>query len=250
MESPLKQLVARLYAVLACCVDGSLARFPSIMRLPLILASSLLLIAAISFSLRTSNQTSSFISLVDVPQQPQPSLFSNLVASSAKGSGSKSGQQHSAASSSSSFDPAALFSKPNDVHASSMLVKTHPGEKLNLTPVRRAAAPAPKSASLSGSQLLRAASELARSRAAALYPANKAAKADKFDGVKDWLIETIPQVCPALLLPPPLPSSHSLSHAFALCPARCSRFQRQQRERQAVFPARSQRSGAQGAGAS
>jgi hypothetical protein len=130
--------------------------------------------------------------------QSYPSVFSNLGTSTVK-SPTKSGKQSGAASSSSSFDPAALFSKPNDVHASSMLVKTHPGEKLNLTPARRVASSAPKAASLSRSQLLRAASELARSRAASLYPANQAAKSDEFDGVKDWLIETIPQVCHAFV---------------------------------------------------
>jgi hypothetical protein len=168
------------------------------MRLALILASSLLLIAVIAVCLRPADEQRSSVSLIDTPEHLQPhlSLFSNLGASPAKTSGVNHGEKGSArSSSSSSFDAAALFSKPNDVHASSMLVKTKPGEKLDLAPARRDVLPAPKSTSLSAPQLLRAASELARSRAASLYPADKAAKPDKFDGVKDWLIETIPQVC-------------------------------------------------------
>jgi hypothetical protein len=169
------------------------------MRLALYLASSLLLVAVIAVCVRPADEQRSSVSLIDAPQHLQPhlSLFSNLGASPAKTSGVNHGEKSAtrSGSSSSSFDAAALFSKPNDVHASSMLVKTKPGEKLNLAPVRRAVPPAPKSASLSAPQLLRAASELARSRAASLYPADKAAKPDKFDGVKDWVIETIPQVC-------------------------------------------------------
>lgn len=226
----LEQLAVRRFASCFLSFHGSVVRAPSTMRLPLILASSLLLIAAILVSLSSSNESSSSVSLVDVQQNGQShySVFSNLAASTVK-SPAKSGEQRAASSSSSSFDPAALFSKPNDVHASSMLVKTHPGEKLNLTPARRVKVPALKSSSLSGPQLLRAASELARSRAASLYPANKAAKPDAFDGVKDWLIETIPQVFHASCFCPTLLSLSPHSHMFAFCTARRSRFQRQQR---------------------
>ena len=193
------------------------------MRSALYLASAILLIAVTSVCFRPLSESQSSVVLVDVPPNLplHPSLFSTLAAGPAKSSGGKKGEKGAARSgSSSSFDAAALFSKPNDVHASSMLVKTKPGEKLNLSPVRRVAPPAPKSSSLSAPQLLRAASELARSRAASLYPANKAAKPDRFDGVKDWLIETIPQVCCSP--PPPLPlspffSSNFLTHTS--CPA-------------------------------
>jgi hypothetical protein len=202
------------------------------MRLALTVASSLLLIAAVSIFVRSSHESRASVSLADVPQHlvSHASRFSKLGASSSQRSsggssgsssssssgqrssggklGASSGQRSSggsSGSSSSSFDAAALFSKPNDVHASSMLVKVKPGEKLNLAPVRRVKAPGGQSFSLSIPQSLRAASEAARSHAASLFPANKAAKPEEFDGVKDWLIESIPQVRHRLLSVPPLP---------------------------------------------
>jgi hypothetical protein len=159
------------------------------MRFALILASSLLLIAVTAVYLRPSHDFHSSISLISLEQQRQihPPLFSKL--------GSVSNHhQEDAQDSSSSFSAAALFSKPNDVHASSMLVKVDPGKSLSLSPIRRAVTPAAQSTPLSAHQVLRAASELARSRAESLYPSDPAAKPDKFSGVKDWLIETIPQV--------------------------------------------------------
>ena len=222
------------------------------MRLALTVASSLLLIAAVSVFVRSSHESQASLSLVDVPQHTlsHGSLFSKLGAGTSSSGGSsgsssragksssggssssssssgesasggsssssstarKSSSGGSSSSSSSSFDAAALFSKPNDVHASSMLVKTKPGQKLDLAPVRRFVTPGAQPASLSIPQSLRAASEIARSHAASLFPANKVAKPDEFDGVKDWLIETIPQVRYCLLsVPTPPPYCYILT---------------------------------------